>query len=320
MLQQQISKAPKVAIVILNWNTWEVTRDCLVSLQKLEYSNYDTLLIDNGSSDGSAKKLSALFPDLKIIQNHRNLGFAGGNNVGIRYAMQHEAEYVLLLNNDTIVSPSFLSKMISAAEADPKIGILNPTIFYCEPSDRIWYAGGGFNHWRGFAQHYGMRKRGAPHFLRSREVTFITGCAFLIRSEVISRIGLLDENFFLVCEDTDWSLRALQNSFYAMYVADAVIWHKESFTIKERSGKWVRDFYNIRNALLIARKHARFYHWPSFLMFLMASLVWRTTGYGALGQFRRIGGLYRGLFHGIIDPIDGESSVINPPERIDVAS
>lgn len=290
---------PRVTIVILNWNTFAVTRDCLMSLDQVDYPNRATLLVDNGSSDGSPDKLAAQFAEVTIIRNNSNLGFAAGNNVGIRCALQRGTDYVLLLNNDTVVSPSFLSSMVAVAERDPRIGVLSPLIYYFEPSDRIWYAGGSFAKWRGVAFHQGQGSHLSARYKTTREVTFVTGCALLIRSTVIAQVGLLDETFFMVCEDTDWSIRVLRSGYKAVYVPDAVIWHKESSTIKTQTGKWLRDYYNIRNSVLVARKHCRYYHWPSIVLFLIGTLLWRTGGYCIFGQFVRIRALYRGLYHGL---------------------
>ena len=217
---------PKVAIIVLNWNAWEVTSDCVRSLASLDYKNCDVAVIDNGSSDDSVEKLRHQFPDLAVLENGVNLGFAAGNNVGVEYALARGAQYILLLNNDTLVSASCISAMVRVAESDNRIGILNPKIYYYDPPDRIWYAGGSFSPWFGFARHKGMKKRNCDLRDSTREVTFITGCAFFIKAEVVRQIGLLDENFFMVCEDTDWSIRALRAGFKAIYVAEAEISHQ----------------------------------------------------------------------------------------------
>lgn len=290
---------PKVAIIVLNWNAWEVTSDCVRSLASLDYKNCDVAVIDNGSSDDSVEKLRHQFPDLAVLENGVNLGFAAGNNVGVEYALERGAQYILLLNNDTLVSASCISAMVRVAESDNTIGILNPKIYYYDPPDRIWYAGGSFSPWFGFARHKGMKKRNCDLCDSTREVTFITGCAFFIKAEVVRQIGLLDESFFMVCEDTDWSIRALRAGFKAIYVAEAEISHRESYTIRNKKGKAFRDYYNMRNALLLARKHARFYHWPSFVACLLAILLYRTAGYSVLGQFERIAAIGRGLWDGM---------------------
>jgi hypothetical protein len=294
---------PKVTIVVLNWNAWEVTCDCIQSLWQIEYPNFETVLVDNGSTNDSVEKLASRFPDLPIIVNRANLGFAGGNNVGIRYALQHGAEYVLLLNNDTVVEKSFLGEMVRLAESDSRIGLLSPKIFYSDPPDRIWYAGGEFNFWRGMATHPGMRRREDAPNSSTRDCTFATGCALLMNAQLIRDIGDLDESFFMVCEDTDLSIRALRAGFRIVYVDSAIVWHNESYTVRHTAGKWLRDYYNVRNTLLLARKHARFYHWPSLSASLGLTILYRTAGYLFRGEFDRVAALYRGLRDGLIGKV-----------------
>jgi GT2 family glycosyltransferase/glycosyltransferase involved in cell wall biosynthesis len=291
-------KTPKVSIIILNWNGYEVTRGCLASLSKIDYPNYEIVLVDNGSTDGSPEKLAAEFPGVTTIRNKTNLGFTGGNNIGVQPALDNHAEYVLLLNNDTVVEPQFLSELIRVGESDDRIGILNPKIYYFDSPARIWYAGGHFSKWRCFSSHVGVGKLDAGAYDCIREVTFITGCAFLIKTKVIQKIGLLDERFFFLWEDTDWSIRALQAGFRAIYVPSAIIWHKESFDTKRNVGKAFRDFYYARNRILLARKHARTYHWPTLFISLGLMLAYRTAGYFLRGEFDRLLALYRGLWAG----------------------
>ena len=291
---------PRVAVIVLMWNGWEVTVDCLESLRRIDYPNYKVVAVDNASTDGSEERIKIDFPEVELIRNIKNLGFAAGNNVAIARALQGGADYILLLNNDTIVSPEFLARMITVAESDRKIGILNPKILYFDNPRRIWYAGGTFNLWQGFARHTGQRAFDGARYGKTRDVTFITGCAFLIKAEVIRKIGLLDDRFFMVCEDTDWSLRALKAGYKAVYVADSHILHRESYTIRHKVGKSIRDYHNVRSSMLLMKKHAKLYHWPWFLVSLTFRLAARSGAYIVFRQFDRLRALYRGLFHGLM--------------------
>ncbi len=148
-----------MSIIVLNWNSYDVTRDCLLSLRRLEYSQHEVVLVDNGSVDSSPEKLAQEFPEVRMIRNPTNLGFAGGNNVGIRHALSRGTDYLLLLNNDTVVAPNLLSELVRVSESSPQIGMVNPKIYYAEPADRIWYAGGRYEPWRTFPKHFGLRRR-----------------------------------------------------------------------------------------------------------------------------------------------------------------
>jgi len=296
-----MDSCPRVAIVVLSWNGYEVTRDCLKSLSQIDYRNYQVILVDNGSTDESAARLALEFPHLIVIRSPQNLGYSGGNNLGIRYALEKDDSYVLLLNNDTLVATDFLTQLIQAAENDAPVGVLNPKILYADAPDRIWCAGGTFNLWCGLASAVGNRRRDNGRYDRQAEVTFATGCALLIKTAVVKQIGLLDERFFLYCEDVDWSYRALRAGFKVLYVPSSVVWHKDSYTVKNSFGKAGRDFYNVRNTILLARKHARAYHWPTVLLSLCMMVGYRTAGYFLRGEFPRIKALFQGIRAGCND-------------------
>ncbi len=225
--------APQVTIIMLTWNSYDVTRDCLLSLRALDYLAYKIILVDNGSVDGSWQKLAQEFPEVRLMRNEKNLGFTGGNNVGMREALKNGTDYVLLLNNDTIVSPGFLSEMVNVAETDKSIGMLNPKIYYFEPADKIWYAGGAYVRWKTFPVHFGRRLQDDGSYGKTKEVSFVSGCALLVRGETAREIGLLDETFFLSYEDVDWCARARDVGYKAIYVASSIIWHRDSYDTKK---------------------------------------------------------------------------------------
>lgn len=283
---------------MLTWNNYELTRDCLYSVRKLDYSNFEVILVDNGSGDGSPERLAAEFPEVRLIQNDKNLGFPAGNNVAIRDAIQRNPDYFLLLNNDTLVAPDFLSKLVRVTESDQRIGIVNPKILYFEPSDRIWFAGGYFKPWWSTGKVRGVNRRDMGKYDDTREISFVTGCAFLIKTAVVRQIGLLDELFFLGFEDLDWTVRALRAGFRAFYVGSAVIWHKSSYDTKKNLGKPIMDFYRTRNSILLARKHLAFRYWPLFLLSLGRYVAYRSLGYLLRAEPKRIRELYRGIWDG----------------------
>src|SRR5690242_3607437 len=179
---------PHVSIVILNWNSFEVTLDCLHSLQKIDYPNFEMVVVDNGSVDGSPAKLLETMPEIRLIQNSTNLGFAGGCNVGMRDALRRGTDYVLLLNNDTVVAHDFLSQLVRIAESDAKIGAVSPKILFFDRPDRLNYAGGEHKRWRLFPKMIGLRHLDDGRYDKIREVSFLTGCAFLIKAEAVRRI------------------------------------------------------------------------------------------------------------------------------------
>ncbi|HKD78937.1 MAG TPA: glycosyltransferase family 2 protein [Candidatus Angelobacter sp.] len=297
---------PKVSVIILNWNSYEVTKDCLASLEKSDYTNFEIVLVDNGSKDGSADKLAAEFPPVRVIRNETNLGFTGGNNVGIRDALKRGTDYLLLLNNDTVVAPDCLTELIRVAESEAKIGILNPKIYFFEPPDLIWYGGGKHKTWWSFPKHLEYRKRDQNEKGPANEVSFITGCAFLIKNEVVSRIGLLDEQLFLGVEDLDLSIRAMRAGYKAIYVPAAVIWHKVSVDTEKNLGLPMRDFYYTRNSILVARKNLPARYWPLYLASIARYLAYATAVHVLKAEMPRLKALYKGVWSGC-------STTILPP-------
>lgn len=246
---------PKVFIIILNWNGWSDTLECLASLNKVDYDNFEIILIDNGSKEKPPIIEREEFANLKINQifNEANLGFSGGNNQGIKIALEKGADYVLLLNNDTIVANDFLGKLVNQAEKDKEIGIVGPQMLFYEAPELIWFGGGRFN-WlknRGTHEMYKMPVQ-TKEFIK--EVDYITGCCLLVKKEVIEKIGLMPEDYFLYYEDADWCLRAKRAGYKILYVSGSKIWHKVSVGLKE--GSPVFTYYHIRNGLVLAKKYS----------------------------------------------------------------
>ena len=249
-----------VYIIVLNWNRKKDTIACLESLLKTEYSNYTIVLVDNASSDGTVAEVREKFPSVNVIANAENLRFAGGNNVGIEHALLNGADYVVLLNNDTIVDPAFLAELVQAAENDASIGIAGPKIYYYDQPKMIWYAGGKVEYWKGWISHVGIREQDNGQYNVARDVDYVTGCCMLVKREVIERIGKLDESFFIYGEDADWSLRAARAGFRLRYVPSSMIWHKVSAS----SGgnlSWFKNWNKLKGQLRLMARYAKWYNW-----------------------------------------------------------
>jgi GT2 family glycosyltransferase len=253
---------PKVFIIILNWNGWKDTIECLKSLKKIGYPNYQIVLVDNGSTDESVFQLKNFCSEdnegLIFLENQNNLGFAGGNNVGIKRALENQADYVLLLNNDTTVEPDFLTQLVKAAESDKKIGILGPKINFYDHKDRIWFLGGKINRLLNKGTHLYYDQIDSAENLpnKSFEVDYFTGCALLIKKEVIKKIGLMWDGYFLYYEDTDWNLKAKKNGWKIIIAPKAKIYHKVSRSTKPGSSSYV--YYHTRNGLYLAKRNGSF--------------------------------------------------------------
>lgn len=252
---------PLVAVIILNWNGLEDTLACLNSLGKLTFPPHEIIIVDNGSSDGSIEELKITYPDVTYIENSENLGFTGGNNAGLRYAKSIDADYALLLNNDTEVDPAFLGLLVDVAESDEEIGIIGPSIFLFDEPEVLWSAGGDIDWMRGRTYMVGINQTDTGQFGEDpREVDFVSGCALMIRMAVVEEVGLLDTRFFVYYEETEWCVRVARCGYKIMHVPLAKIWHKIS--IEDQIFSPIVTYYMIRNRLLFLKlSHANMIAW-----------------------------------------------------------
>ncbi|MGC8654645.1 MAG: glycosyltransferase family 2 protein [Candidatus Kryptoniota bacterium] len=270
-------KTPLIYIIVLSWNSRELTTECIESIEKINYPRYVTLLVDNASSDDSVEHISKNFPNVKIIVNQANLRFAGGNNVGIDHAMANGADYVLLLNNDTIVDPDFLSKLVQAANDNPDVGILGPKIYYYNNPKMIWFAGGAIDWRSGWTHHIGIHEIDTGQYNRITETDYITGCCMLVKRNVIERIGKLDESYVMYGEDVDWCIRASRAGFKLLYVPSSIIWHKVSAS-SGGNFSWFKNWNKLKSLLRLMYRWARWYHWmtiPVMLPLKIFLAIWK---------------------------------------------
>ena len=247
-----LADLPQVVVTVLNWNGRDDTLACLDSLQAVCYPNFGVIVVDNGSSDGSVAAIHHRFPNQAVIETGENLGFAGGNNVGLRYARERGADYALLLNNDTEVASDFLALLVDVIDADPSIGVVGPTIYYHDPSDVIWSAGGGIDWRRGDSYMIGLDQREDDAGWALREVDFISGCALLVRMSALDRVGDLDERFFAYYEETEWCVRIQRGGYRIVHVPESRVWHKIPLQDGRAKSPSVH-YYMTRNRLLFLK-------------------------------------------------------------------
>lgn len=258
-----------ISIIIVNYNTPEDTSECLRSLVKIKHSSFEyaVCVVDNGS-----KQLYELPADVpkkrfEVIRSDANLGFTGGNNLGIYTAIEYyNSDYVLLLNNDTIVDKNFLEELLAQAEEDPEVGMICPKIYFSpemefhnsyssdERGSILWYAGGSIDWQHLVAFHRGVDEVDRGHFDSQSSSDFATGCCVLIQREVLEKIGTFDKHFFLYMEDVDLSVRAREAGYTIAFCPIAVVWHKNAGS-SGGSGSELQEYYQTRNRLYFAFKH-----------------------------------------------------------------
>jgi GT2 family glycosyltransferase len=305
--------APDVAVLIVNFKSKELTADCVRSVEASVGVRVHVIVVDNASNDGSYEYLRATLPQATVVAEPVNRGYTGGNNRALRLALEHGARFAFILNNDTIVHPDCIARLVAEADANPDVGLLTPQIRFHDPSDRLWFGGGQFSLWVGQTIHIGFRKPLRFGLPRPADIPWTTGCAVLLRKEVVRAIGPLDESLFGYSEDLDWSLKSRRAGYRLRYVPDAIIWHREGIGYRKAGGQALRMYLVTRNTLRVLGRHARWYHWitlgPSFLVnhlvrfsFLM---VVRDHDQQALRA------LYRGVWHAL----SGGRDTIEPEPR-----
>lgn len=264
-----MANQPRVACIVLNWNGVELLPDCMASLQASTYSAMSIIVVDNGSTDDSLSWLRANHPEVHIIENGANLHWAAGNNEGIKYALQEGFDHILLLNNDIVVAPDMVEKLVAAIEKEASTGVVGPKIYYHREPNLIWFAGGRMVPWQGRIWHIGIREADKGQFDEVINVDYITGCALMVRRELFGKVGLIDTAFAAYGEDVDLCRRAAGAGYGVELVPGATMWHKvsSSYGITSRRKVWLRFRSNLRLYRRYAPKWAWFTTIPLYLIF-----------------------------------------------------
>ena len=296
--------APSVFTIILNYNNFSDTVETIESVLSLEYDANSVLLVENSSDNTIIQKIRTQFPDLAIIENKKNLGYAGGNNIGIQKAFKSGADYIFLLNNDVKLEKDVLKKCVSAMEKSPGCAACQPIIVTLENEERIWSAGTQlyFGYPRLFLKGTKLQKNGIK-----TSPFGLVGCAILFRRSALQQIGLFDESLFLLHEETDWCIRAKQMNFSLLIISNAIVYHKISTTIGMFSKIYL--YYIGRNWLIVGKKNFSFI---MYLYVLFTEFLIRFPYYfyhvTKKGQIKMIKYYLQGIFDGI-QGVSGEAKI-----------
>lgn len=267
---------PNVSIIVLNWNGLEDTIECLESLQKVTYPNYEVIVIDNGSQGNDAQVLREGFSDyIHLIQNDKNYGYTGGNNIGIRYALSNSSpDYLLILNNDVAVAPDFLTEMVNVAEGNDSIGIVGPKVYFHDSPNVIQSAGCRLSMRKGIGTIIGNKEIDDGQYDTVREMDHVMGCCLLIKREVVEKIGLFDESYFCYWDETDYCIRARKAGYKVIYAPKARLWHKKRLRAKlwskipmGQQATALAYYYWARNNFKFMKKHAAKGQYYTFLLY-----------------------------------------------------
>ncbi len=246
---------PSVGIIIINYKGFEITSECIDSLLAIDYLNYTIVCVDNGSGDGSDDRLRSKYQDkIELIQLLENKGVTGGNNRGIEYAKEHNLDYVLFLNNDTIVDKGFLKIMMQASSENNEAIIVPKILLYFDKTKLDNWIGSDFNWWKGIPKGYIEHRKDVPELNIKREIRVSSTCCLLVPMKVIEDVGMMDENYFIYYDDVDFTIRATNAGHKIIYEPSAQIYHRSKITISQKLPSYFGYFINNRNAVYFYNK------------------------------------------------------------------
>ena len=285
-----MSAAPLLSVIIPNWNGKKFLGECIDSLKEQTFRDFETILVDNGSTDGSAELAKERYGEfLRIIRNSKNLGFTGGNNIGIRAA---RGEFIVLLNNDTLTEPTWLEELVKAIGPDPQVGMWASKVYSYFRRDRI-EAVGELIYRDGLNRSRGQYELDRGQYEAMEEIFFPPGCGGMYRKKVFDEVGLFDEDFFAYGDDAEIGIRARLAGWRCFYVPKAVLYHKNSGSTAPYSP--LKAFYVERNRFWITIKY-----FPLSLLFLSLFFTIYRFGFQAYGALTHQGAA--GRFTGIYSP------------------
>jgi hypothetical protein len=267
-----MASSPLVFISIVTWNGKELVEDCLRSVLASSYENYRVVVVDNASTDGTVEFLREEFPEVEVIVNKKNLHFTAGANVGLRYALARGADYIMSMNNDVVIAPNTIDKLVSFAEDTPEGGVFSPKMYYADEPERIWCAGSRFNPITLTLMDFGPERTEKIDSDRVRAIEYACGTVMFMRARALKQIGLFDEkNFFFDYEDLDFSLRVHKAGISLYYVPEAVIWHHVAATEKADSPS--RYYHNSRSSIAFYKKHIMGLRWLAVIPYRLGSAI-----------------------------------------------
>lgn len=285
--------SPKVVVIVLNWNGKRNTFECLESLGRMKYSDYEIIVVDNASTDESPKFLKEAFPELSLIANRNNLGFGAGFNLGIVEAIRRNAEYVFCLNNDVVVGDDILIELVKIGEMSCKIGGLCPMEYCYDDPCRINCAGGVVRPL--YEKVFGNGELDKGQFNKVRETGMLSGPAMMLKTTALQDIGLFDETFFYGPEDKDIALRLVAKGYKIVFVPKAKVWHKRRGATGGKVAP-LTVFFHIRNYLLFTKKHTHgLGSLFSYLFFIFLDFPLTLLRWCSLGKKKHINAALKGL-------------------------
>jgi len=295
---------PSIAVILVNWKKYNLTSNCINSLNKSNYKNFKIILVDNEYSEKSIIELKNKYKELLVFKEKNNLGFAGGNNIGIRYALENDYDYIMLLNNDTEVKENFILPLVERMEKNLFLAAVQPLILNFSNKSIIWNAGGKLNKFLGLTSTRLNNNKLNSSIVFDDYTDWISGCCILIKSEILTKVGLLDEKFFNYYEDVDWSLRMKSLGYDLGFVKESIIYHHGSSSSKNKKNKEgvissKIHYFNIRNHILLLKKHKNLFNFFGIVFFQIIKTTSYIFYFLIKFRFNKLTMVLKGLKHGL---------------------
>jgi hypothetical protein len=299
---------PLVAVIVLTWNNKQLTAECLDALRKSNYPRYSTVLVNNGSTDDSQDFLSKRYPWATIHELKQNAGYPGGTNAGIKFVLSREKpDYFFFLSNDVIVDPECIAALVAQGEKAADIGALSPKAYFFDAPRTIACAGGELSFFRGSLM-IGRGSPDTPQLNIPRQISFVNGCAFMMRRSTLEKIGFMDESLYGYSEDTDWSFKVRAQGFRAFYVPAAKVWHHEGVDFKRNTGTAFIFYLATKNTLIVFQRHyPRLQFLLFFLCYSLCFVLMKSIAEVLKGKSEKALGRLSGLLDFISIPADKQA-------------
>ena len=303
--RRQTTMTKSTAIILVNWNSFSLSSGCILSLQEMDTDDFDIIVTDNNSADGSGRQLKERFPGITLIESSANLGFTGGNNLAIQHALELGYPYIFLLNNDTFVKKDLLRVLMQFMHDHPDAGAVQPIIYMNDNRSLIWNGGSRYNDWLGYTYVPGYGKPATEVHTKTAKVDWLSGCAFFIRSAVLKKTGPLAENMFMYYEDVDLSFRLRKQGFPVYYHPGSAVYHIAGMSNRkaERTSEGyvnpIVHYLNVRNRIWLLKQHTAWIYFPTVCLFSFFYIMALLAYFAVRLYFNKFAHVLKGIKDGL---------------------
>jgi len=283
---------PAIGVVIVNHNLKESLRETLESFRKVNYPSVTIVVSDNASTDGAQEMVRTLFPEVHLLAHKEEQGYARAASLGMAF-LADKTKYIFSTTNDVIVDPEIFNVLVDYAEAHPKAGVLGTKIYFFDRPNVLWHAGGRVHPLHGHTRHFGWERRDHPRYGQVRECDFVTGCGYLLRTEVLRKVGFFKEDLVFYSEDAELCYRFREAGYQVLFVPEAKMWHKTGTTLAKN--RPVQLHYSTRNQLYLLQRHKVGYYPLSLWVNLLVVSPFKMALFAAMFRWQNSVGIYRGI-------------------------